>query len=348
MMADGSPGGGSTHLLQILSGLNKAFSFGLVTQRESYLEAESRKLEIPVFGVEFFRSRIDPVVPFRIRQIVREFNPDLVHVHGSRAGFGYLLSGVNVPMVYTVHGHHFTHKKSLMKASAILAERRISRHAAYLIFDCRHDMSIAEREHLLLPDAPRSVIYCGIRFDDIPSADASDLRQVGFIGRLVEQKDPLLFLDCLELLPEFEATIVGGGELEERIKAEIARRRLSNVKMLGALPRREALQALSKMVVLVMTSRWEGLPILALEAMCAGVPVVAVDVGGIGEAIEDGRSGILVRSRSPAELANAVRRVAEDENFRDSIVGEAYHRVRRLFTEDTMLHEIGKVYQQKC
>jgi len=347
MMADGSPGGGSTHLLQILSGFKKFFPFGLVTQKESYLEAESRKLEIPTFGVKFFRSRIDPVVPFQIRQIVNEFNPDLVHVHGSRAGFGYLMSGVKTPMVYTVHGHHFPHKNILMRWFAIKAERRICRLATHVIFVCRHDLLIAETHNLLPADTPRDVIYCGISFNDIPTANTTDRRQVGLIGRLVEQKDPLLFLDCLELLPEYEATIVGGGELVEKVKAEIARRSLCNVKMLGALPRREALQALSKLAVLVMTSRWEGLPILALEAMCAGVPVVAIDVGGIGEAIEDGRSGILVKSRSPDELAKAVKRLTHEESFRKSIIVEARERVQKLFTEQRMISEIRKVYEER-
>jgi len=194
----------------------------------------------------------------------------------------------------------------------------------------------------------RGVIYCGIHCEDIPVANAGDRRQLGFIGRLVEQKDPLLFLDCVELLPGYEAFLVGGGELEKKVKTEIARRGLSNVTMLGSLPRRETLRALSQCAVLVMTSRWEGLPILSLEAMCAGVPLVAVDVGGIGEAIEDGQSGVLVRNRSANALADAVRRVAENESFRDSVIANARNRVRELFSEDRMFLEIRKIYESAC
>lgn len=346
MMADGSPGGGSTHLLQILSHLNESFSFGLITQSESYLHGESRKLGVPAFGVEFFRSRIDPSVPVRIRKLVREFNPDLVHIHGSRAGLFYLMAGVKIPMIYTIHGFHFAHKNFVLRWFAMKAERLICRLATCVIFVCRHDLRAAETAKLLPTNTRREVIYCGVGFDEIPPATTSDRRQIGFIGRLVEQKDPLLFLDCVKLLPGYAATIVGGGDLERQVKSEIARCSLFNLKMLGTLPRRETLLALSTFSVLVMTSLWEGLPILALEAMGAGIPVVAIDVGGISEAIENGRSGILIRSRSAQHLADAVKRVTEDETLRGSLVGEARDRVRELFSEERMFQEISKVYER--
>lgn len=348
MMADGSPGGGSTHLLQILSRLNESFSFGLITQSESYLQGESRKLGVPAFGVEFFRSRLDPSVPVRMRKLVREFNPDLVHVHGSRAGFFFRLAGVKIPMIYTIHGFHFVYKNFVMRWFAMKSERLICRNAACVIFVCRHDLLAAETAKLLPNDTRREVIYCGVGLDEIPTANPSDRSQIGFVGRLVDQKDPLLFLDCLEFLPGYEATIVGGGDLETQVKVEIARRTLSNVKMLGALSRRETLQALSRFAVLVLTSRWEGLPIIALEAMSAGVPVVAIDVGGISEAIEDGRAGILIRSRSAQHLADAVKRVTKDETVRATLIGEARDRVQKFFSVERMLQEISKVYARMC
>ena len=116
--------------------------------------------------------------------------------------------------------------------------------------------------------------------------------------------------------------------------------------MLGPLPHDRTLEVLSTLGVLVMTSRWEGLPILALEAMCAEVPIVATAVGGLPEIIEDGRSGMLVGTRSPDEIAAAVRRVTEDQEFRKLIIRNARERVQTLFSEDRMLAEIQKVYEQ--
>jgi glycosyltransferase involved in cell wall biosynthesis len=93
-----------------------------------------------------------------------------------------------------------------------------------------------------------------------------------------------------------------------------------------------------------MTSRWEGLPILPMEAMRAGVPLVATRVAGMGEVIEDGVSGLLVDSRRPEDIAQAVRRVSEDGQLRQRIVEAGRRRVRELFSEDQMIRAVEDVY----
>ena len=84
---------------------------------------------------------------------------------------------------------------------------------------------------------------------------------------------------------------------------------------------------------------------LVLEAMWSGVPVVAVNVGGLGEIIENGKSGILVNVRSGADLAQEVVRLDEDAALRARVVEESRNRVRQMFSEERMLREILKVYE---
>jgi glycosyltransferase involved in cell wall biosynthesis len=152
-------------------------------------------------------------------------------------------------------------------------------------------------------------------------------------------------LDVFERLPEYRATMVGGGDLERSVQKRIKLRALK-VEFLGLLPHERTLQVLSTLGVLVMTSRWEGLPILALEAMSVGVHVVATRVGGLPEIIEDGRSGMLVKTRSPDEIVAAVRTVTEDLELRDSIIRSARERVQTLFSEERMLSSIRRVYDE--
>jgi glycosyltransferase involved in cell wall biosynthesis len=95
-----------------------------------------------------------------------------------------------------------------------------------------------------------------------------------------------------------------------------------------------------------MTSRWEGLPLLPLEAMWSGVPVVATNVGGLSEIIENEKSGLLINSRSADDLALAVMRLTDDLALRESIVDNARRRVQTLFSEARMLSEIDKTYQE--
>jgi glycosyltransferase involved in cell wall biosynthesis len=112
------------------------------------------------------------------------------------------------------------------------------------------------------------------------------------------------------------------------------------------LPHSELLEALLGFGVVVMTSRWEGLPILPLEAMWLGVPVVAANVGALDEIIEHEKSGLLVDSRSPEDFVRAVERLAEDTELRERIVKSARDRIRSHFSEKRMLADIWTLYQR--
>jgi len=344
VIADGAPGGGTTHVLQVLRGLRDAFDLRLVTQDGSYLLEEAARFGVPAAGIDFFASRLDPRVPFRLRRIIAGSSPDLVHAHGGRAALGCVLAAPRRPVAYTVHGFHFPHKAAIPRRMARLAEAYIFRRSAAVVLVSEHDRELA-RASGLLEGVPHRVIRNGIplRKDPPPLRPAG--RRMGFVGRLEEPKDPILFLDVLERLPGYSATIAGGGSLEGRVRREIERRRLAPVRMLGPLPHAEVLEVLPGLDAVLVTSRWEGLPILPLEAMDAGVPVVATEAGGIVEVIEDGTSGLLVRGRSPDDLARAIRRAVEDGDLRARLIAGGRARVREGFSEEGMLEAIGALYR---
>jgi glycosyltransferase involved in cell wall biosynthesis len=233
---------------------------GLITQANSYLSKEAKEahsLAIRCFGVDFFRSRADARVPFELRKVVRKFEPQLVHVHGGRASFFCALAAINTPIVYTVHGYHFLQKGPLLvRWLALNAERVASWSADRVLFESNYDAKVAQA-HRLLPNLKQSVVVSnGISFAQIPRAKPVARKHIGFVGRLEYQKDPLLFLDVMEHLPDYSATIVGGA-LENEVRKEIKHRNLSTVRMLGTLSQSESLQELSKLHTVVMTSRWE-------------------------------------------------------------------------------------------
>lgn len=346
IVADGSPGGGTTHVLQILRGLQDTVSLGLVTERNSYLYREARSMGIPSFGIEFFRSRLDPRVPFSLAWIVRDFEPGVVHAHGGRGAFFCALARIETPFVYSVHGYHFVHKSPPARWLALNAERLIVRRAKEVVFVSEYDARLAKKHGILRESSMRnSIIRNGISSRGGSVSRTAEPGHIGFVGRLEFQKDPMLFLDVVEQLPGYTATIVGGGTLEGEVENRIRRDGLTRVEFLGALSHEESLEVLSRFYVLVMTSRWEGLPILPLEAMRAGVPVVATNVGALGEIIEDGESGILVE-RSPRELARAVERLSQDRGLRERVIENGRRRVSALFSEERMLSDILDVYRR--
>jgi glycosyltransferase involved in cell wall biosynthesis len=107
-----------------------------------------------------------------------------------------------------------------------------------------------------------------------------------------------------------------------------------------------AASLLSAFDVLLHPSRHEALPRAVLEAMHAGVPVVAAAVGGVPEAIEDGRSGLLVPARDAARLGEAAARLARDPALASSLVAAARHRARTLFSLERMTASMIRLYDE--
>jgi glycosyltransferase involved in cell wall biosynthesis len=346
IIASGDVGGGTNHVLQILRGLKDSMSLYLVTQRDSYLSRKAGEMGIPCVGLDFFSARLDPRVPFRLQKVLRSVKPHVVHVHGGRAAFFQALAGNAVPSVYTVHGFHFAHKPFPFRWLAAGAERLALNRANHVIFVSRFDQNLAKTYRLLSGNTPNCVIHNGIPCPSVTVGAQGRQCLIGFVGRLEPPKDPLLFLDSLRELPHYRAVIIGAGSLEITVQKEIARKGLADrVTMRGGLSHEETMNGMRDLHLLVMTSRWEGLPLVPLEAMRIGVPVVSTDVGGMREIIEDGKSGVLVPDRTSTAIALAVKRVCEDERLRANLVNEARKRVTEIFSEETMLSRVREVYE---
>lgn len=347
IVADGKPGGGTTHVLQILQGLRHAVSFQLITEEQSYLMKEAGALGIPCQGLRFFISRLNLALPFQLRALVIALQPDLVHVHGGRAGFFFVLSLLKIPMIYTVHGFHFIEKNPVLRWGALMAERWNLRRAWHSIFVSKYDVTLAGNHQLLSGKDKRSVIYPGLPWNSLPQVLPHAPRHIGFIGRLEYQKDPLLFLEMMMFLPEYSATIVGDGALALIIKQEIVKRGLSGrVHMVGELSHGEALDILATLNVVVLTSRWEGLPVLVLESMGMGVPVVSTNVSGLEEIIHHGVNGMLVEKRGGEDLAEMVKIITNNEDLRASLIKKAQATIHEKFSMENMLGSILEIYQE--
>ena len=345
IVADGNPGGGTTHVLQILRGFRSTHSMGLITQSQSYLFHQAKELDIPSYGLHFFPSRVNLAVSFRLNRIYSEWKPDLIHVHGGRAGLFHTITGTTVPTVYAVHGFHFVHKPIGIRWLATFIEGFIISRANRIIFESEYDANLARACKIFPENKPATIIHNGIQLRKIPEGHTTPVKHVGFIGRLEYQKDPFLFLDALEHLPDYAATMVGGGNLESAVKQEITHRDFGKrVRQLGTLSHQQSLEILSTFDVLLLTSRWEGLPLVVLEAMWAGVPVVAVNVSALSEIIEHKKNGLLIDGRSGQALAWAVRVAVENHELRTEMINQARQRVRNRFSEENMLSEIRKIY----
>jgi len=158
--------------------------------------------------MDFFRSRLDPRAPIRLSRIVQEFDPQLVHLHGGRAAFFAALASPKAPTIYSVHGYHFLHKNTVMRRLALSAERLAARRAKEIVFVSRYDASVAEDYKIASATGRRTIIL-----NSVPLPEGSGpMRTPDTSGSLAvwNTRKTSLFLDVMEKLPEYHATMIGG------------------------------------------------------------------------------------------------------------------------------------------
>jgi len=144
--------------------------------------------------------------------------------------------------------------------------------------------------------------------------------RVGFSGRLSKEKCPLAFVDVAELLvgPDFEFVMTGAGPLEDKVRERVDRLPADSAfRFLGVVD--DIAEHLASLDVLVVPSALDGRPLVVLEALAAGTPVIATRVGGIPALVHDGVSGYLVEPGDTAAIARHLARLAHDPALLDSL-----------------------------
>lgn len=345
VVADGRPGGGTVMVLALVEALaGREEEVSLVTDARSYAAERAREFGARVLEIPFFV----PLAATRaLAGALEEVAPDRVHIHGSRAAHHFARSGSEIPAHYTVHGYHFEHRVWPRRLLGRWAERRVSRALRSVVHVCDYDRALAERRGLVTDDTPRRVIYNGVDIEALPAAEPVMPRRVCFVGRLVPQKDPKLIADVAKLLARdgIPVSIVGGGvgenEVRRLLRPDIA---AGTVTMTGEVGRERALAELASASALVLPSRWEGLPVVLLEAMAVGVPVVAAAVGGVPEALAAGDAGLLVADRDPESFAAAARRVLYESNLSERLIERGRALAAERFALDGCLKRYFDLY----
>jgi glycosyltransferase involved in cell wall biosynthesis len=218
------------------------------------------------------------------------------------------------------------------------------------------DYNVAELRRRLPPDCVDRIhrVYNGLDLDVLPfrTQHAGEPATLLAAGRLVEKKGFADLIDALAILRDrgraLPATIVGGGRLDADLRAQVDACGLTDlVTFTGPLPQdathdlmRRATVFAAPVVVAPDGDR-DGLPTVLLEAMALGTPVVTTGVTGIPEAVQDGRTGLVVPERAPYALADAIERLLDDAALRTRLVTNARVLVEREFTASRQARELA-------
>lgn len=185
------------------------------------------------------------------------------------------------------------------------------------------------------------IVRCGIDPADLPSSEADRMPggvlELVCVGRLSAEKGHAGLLGAVAKLMRdgvaVRLTLVGDGPEGDTLKALVAELGLSDhVTFAGRLGEAATLETIARSDALVLTSFMEGLPIVLMEAMALGVPVISSRVAGIPELVADGESGLLFEPANWDQLGNAIRRLCDDPALRASLAANARTRVVAEFT----------------
>lgn len=291
---------------------------------------------------------------------------NLIHAHfGVDGVFALPLARrLGIPMITTLHGFDVTRSDGNMLRSAspslingVLFRRQLQREGS--LFICVSEFIRRAAIARGYPDERMHVNYIGIdcKMLQLRGWAAEDDSLIVQVGRLVEVKGTSYLLKAMGRIKDSCAkarlVVIGDGPLRSALEAEVRHLRLEDrVRFLGVQPHAEVLKWVARAAVMVVPSITaangdeEGFGMVNIEASAQGVPVVAFNSGGIGEAIIDGQTGLLAPERDVHSLASCIESLLQDRELRQILGSNGRRRVEKHFDIRVQTDRLEHIYDQ--
>ena len=301
---------------------------------------------VHLIRVRNFERSIDPRHDLgafvELRKIADKVKPDLIHLHSSKAGAlgRWAFNGKKLPLFYTPHGYSFL--MSNYNATKRLSYKMVEKLSA--IRRCT-TISCSEGEHKETLSLTKNARFVnnGINveemqrmMDSIGSCE-NDGFNVFTLGRICYQKNPGLFNEIAEKLPDVRFVWIGDGELRDMITAP-------NIEVTGWMNREEALRRSMASNVFVLTSLWEGLPMSLLESMYMEKLCLVNDVIGSRDVIQTGVNGYVCRNAD--EFVSAIRGILEDPEKAERMTAQARKDIIEKYNTRVMAAKYREIYEE--
>lgn len=313
----------------------------------------------------------------KLKKIIREFKPDIVHTHASKAGtLGRLAAAsCGVPIiVHTFHGHVFhsyfgkfktTFYKNIerylaKKSTAIIAISEIQKKELFEI----HKICSAEKVKVIPLGFDLSKFHENMEVKRESFRTKYNLAEdeiaISIIGRLVPVKNHALFLEALKIVStktskKIRAFIVGDGEDRQKIEAKATELNLKFID--GTQTNEKALLTFTSWIkeidvvlagsdIIALTSYNEGTPVSLIEAQAANKPIVSTNVGGIENVVIENQTALLCENNQLIQFSEALFRLIEDENLRNSMSEKGWNHVKDTFHYTRLVKDMENLYKE--
>jgi glycosyltransferase involved in cell wall biosynthesis len=333
----------------------------------------------PIYIPEMKRS-INPAQDYkaykRIKSIIKEFKPDIVHTHAAKAGtIGRLAAkACNVPViVHTFHGHVFHSYFNSFKTSIFIAiEQYLARKSTKIIAISEHQKKELTKQYHICSESKIAVIPLGFdleRFQENMDLKRKEFRNkyfidddevaIGIIGRLVPIKNHQLFVRALEILlkrttRKIRAFIIGDGDERKNIEQLASSLNIDfvdfNTNPIKATITftswiKEIEFAMAGMDIIALTSLNEGTPVSLIEAQAANKPIVSTNVGGIENIVLPNVTALLDYPDKLFGIANNMLWLVENEHIRKQMGEKGWENVNKKFSCTRLVENTRALYK---
>lgn len=347
-------GGAQVHVRDLAISLNqKGHQVLVITGVFGPYNTVLKNNGVETIACDAFIQKISPFQDWQtlrfLIKTIRDFKPDIVSTHSSKAGIlGRLACKLtNTPRIFTAHGWAFTEGVPEPSRSIYQLIEKLTEPLADKI------ICVSDRDRIIGINSgmkPDKLLTVHNGMPEVSNElkanqDCSDAVKIVMVARFDKQKDHLTLIKAFQTISGAQLNLVGDGPNLEEIKNYVNQIGIAErVNFLGF--RNNIAEILAQAHIFTLVSNWEGFPRTIIEAMRAGLPVVASDVGGVAEAVIDGSNGYLIPRGDVEVLRNRLQKLVKDEKLRREMGYLARQRYESEFTFQHMFEKTFDVYEK--
>lgn len=304
----------------------------------------------------------------KLKELIIEFQPDIVHTHASKAGAlgRKAAKACNVPIIiHTFHGHVFHSYFGKMKTTVFKAiERNLAKKSDAIVAISEIQKKELTEIHKICTAEKTYVVQLGFDLEPFHEKRLNlriserkkwglepDDVAIAIIGRLAPVKNHDFFFDVIvdvlaQTTKSVKVFVVGDGSERGHIEVkvvEINKLHNNRIKLTSWIS--DIGEFNSAMDIICLTSKNEGTPVSLIEAQAGGIPVVTTDVGGVRDIVLEGNTGFIVKVNDKETYVKRVLELIEDKNKREIMSQNGWNFVQHKFHYKTLVKNMDKLYK---
>jgi glycosyltransferase involved in cell wall biosynthesis len=309
----------------------------------------------------------DRIALKKIKTIIREFKPDIVHTHASKAGALGRRAAVscNVPIiVHTFHGHIFHSYFGKIKTALFKnIERYLARKSTGIIAISEIQKKELCEIHKIAPKGKITVIPLGFDLDIFQENYESNRTHtrtkyeiekntiaIAIVGRLTAIKDHSFFLDVIEELDiqsdkKVKIFIVGDGDMKSEIEERLIPMQKRGIQISLTSWIYDIAEFNAGMDIMCLTSKNEGTPVSLIEAQASNIPVISTEAGGVADIVEENETGFIIPRNNKREFVSKLKLLVENDELRLKMKKKGWQNVHQKYSYQRLAKDMETFYQ---